>query len=71
MKITKEDLLNSEFLKQFKDSGELDGFLSELHKFSKLRHFPPFDFGRLDSFLSDAKGASESENTSCNDSASP
>jgi hypothetical protein len=27
MKITKEDLLNSEFLKQFKDSGELDGFL--------------------------------------------
>jgi hypothetical protein len=31
MKITKEDLLNSEFLKQFKDSGELDGFLSELH----------------------------------------
>jgi putative transposase len=32
MKITKEDLLNSEFLKQFKDSGELDGFLSELHK---------------------------------------
>jgi hypothetical protein len=26
MKITKEDLLNSEFLKQFKDSGELDGF---------------------------------------------
>ena len=32
MKIKKEDLLNSEFLKQFKDSGELEHFLSEFHK---------------------------------------
>jgi putative transposase len=47
MKITKEDLLNSEFLKQFKDSGELDGFLSELHK----RGIEKMLEGELDSHL--------------------
>ena len=28
----KEDLLSNEFLKQFKNAGELDSFLSELQK---------------------------------------
>jgi hypothetical protein len=28
----KEDLLSNEFLKQFKDAGELDSFLGELQK---------------------------------------
>jgi hypothetical protein len=44
-------LLNSEFLKQFKDSGELDGFLSELHK----RGIEKMLEGELDSTL-DTRG---------------
>ena len=32
MDIKKEDLFNSEFLKQFKDSGEFSNFMEELYK---------------------------------------
>jgi hypothetical protein len=59
MKITKEDLLNSEFLKQFKDSGELDGFLSELHK----RGIEKMLEGELDSHLGYERYSPEGKNT--------
>jgi transposase-like protein len=51
--------LNSEFLKQFKDSGELDGFLSELHK----RGIEKMLEGELDSHLGYERYSPEGKNT--------
>ena len=59
MKIKKEDLLNSEFLKQFKDSGELESFLSELHK----RGIEKMLEGELDSHLGYEKYSPTGRNT--------
>ena len=59
MKIKKEDLLNSDFLKQFKDSGELENFLSQLHKCGIEKMLE----GELDSHLGYEKYSPEGKNT--------
>ena len=59
MKIKKEDLLNSDFLKQFKDSGELENFLSQLHK----RGIEKMLEGELDAHLGYEKYSPEGKNS--------
>ena len=59
MEIKKEDLLNSDFLKQFKDSVEFDAFLTELHK----RGIEKMLEGELDAHLGYEKYSKDSKTT--------
>ena len=59
MKIKKEDLFNEEFLKQFKDAGELEDFLSQIHK----RGIEKMLEGELDAHLGYEKYSAEGKNS--------
>jgi transposase-like protein len=59
MDIKKEDLFNSEFLKQFKDSGEFSNFMEELYK----RGVEKMLEGELDHHLGYKKHSKEGKNT--------
>jgi len=59
MDIKKEDLFNSEFLKQFKDSGEFSNFMEELYR----RGVEKMLEGELDHHLGYKKHSKEGKNT--------